>query len=92
MMLGNHPKVKASAPTDKFPEMSDAFSQVELVRKETLVQMFSYTEYFELSPGDKRSICTRCTEVGDLLRQVAELQGAVERLCCIRSPDRDIES
>lgn len=89
MVLGTHLNVKDSAPTDKFPEMCDTFAHIELVRKETFVQMFCCTEYFELSPVIKKCLHKMRT---DLLRQVVEIQEAVKRLCCIRGTDRIIES
>lgn len=64
------------AKTGKSPEMSDAFTQTELVRKETLIQVVGCSEYLEPSLSGKVSTCTGCAQVDNLLRQVAELQEA----------------
>ena len=55
----------------KTPERSDAFTQMEL---EASVQTVGCNVCPNPSPGKKVNTCTRCAEVDDLLRQVAELQ------------------
>lgn len=57
-----------------------------------MVQVGDSTE----SPGsyltDKASTYTRCSQVNDLLRQVVELQEAVERVCRIRCSERELNT
>ena len=90
-MVGTHLRVKTSVSTEKAPEMSDASSQMELVRKETSVQTVGCNECPDPSPGEKVSTCKRCAQVDDLLCQVAELQETVKRLCSIRGAETETD-
>ena len=90
-MVGTCLRVTTSVSTEKAPEMSDASTQTELVRKETSVQTVGCNECPEPSPGEKVSTCKRCAQVDDLLHQVAELQGTVKRLCGMRGAETEIE-
>ena len=89
--MGTHLRVKTSVSTEKAPEMSDASTQMKLVRKETSVQTVGCNECPDPSPGEKVSTCKRCAQVDDLLHQVAELQGTVKRLCGMRGAETEIE-
>ena len=72
-MVDAHLRAKTSVPMEISPEMSDASTQQERGRKETSLQAVGCSECLDLSPGKKISTCTRCTQVDDLLHQVAEL-------------------
>ena len=74
-MVGSRLRVKTSASTAKVPEMSGGSTQMEVVKKDTLEQMVGFNECPDPSPEEKVSTCKRCAHIGDLLRQVAELQG-----------------
>ena len=88
-MVGTHLGVKTSVSTKKAPEISDASTQMELVGKETSVQMVGCNQCPDPSPGEKVSTCERLAQVDDLLHQVAHLQETVKRLHCIKVQDRD---
>ena len=90
-MVGTCLRVKTSVSTEKAPEMSDASTQTELVRKETSVQTVGCNECPDPSPGEKVSTCKRCAQVDDLLRQVAELQKTGKRLRGIRGAETETE-
>jgi len=51
--------------------MSDAFTQTELVTKETSVQAAACSKCSDFSPGALLSVCTGCRQVEDLIHQVA---------------------
>ncbi|GAB0210389.1 hypothetical protein GRJ2_003504700 [Grus japonensis] len=89
-MVDTRLRAKASVPTENIsPEMSDASTQMELIRKETSVQAVGCSECQDPSPGEKVSTCARCAQIDDLLRQVAELQETVKRLCSIRGAEME---
>jgi len=71
--------------------MSDASTQMELVQKETSIQMVGYKESPDHSAAEKVNTCKRCVQVDDLLRQVAKLQGTIKRLCSIRGSETEID-
>ena len=65
-MVSTPLRVKTSVSTEKAPEMSDASTQKELLRKETSVQMVGCNECPDPSPGEKVSTCKRCAQADDL--------------------------
>ena len=83
IVVNNCLRVKTDVPIAKFPDMSNASTETELVRTKT-VQTVSSTEYLEPSPGGKVSTNTRHTHINDLLQQEAGWQEAVKRLSSIR--------
>ena len=83
-------RVKTSVSTEEAPEMSDASTQTELVRKETSVETVGCNECPEPSPGEKVSTCKRCAQADGLLHQVAKLQETVKKLCGIRGAKTEI--
>jgi len=91
-MVGTNLRAKTRVPTEKTPVMSDASTQTELVRKETPVQVVGCSECPDPSSGAKVSPCIRCAQVEDLLRQVAELQETVERLCSVRGAEMETDT
>ncbi|GAB0175625.1 hypothetical protein GRJ2_000027700 [Grus japonensis] len=90
-MVGTRLRAKTSVSAEKAPEMSEALTQTELVRKETPVQIVDCNKCPDPSPGEKGSTCKRCAQVGDVLHQVAELQETVKRLCSIRGSKMEID-
>lgn len=62
VMVFTHLRVKTSVFTEQALEMSDAFTQIELVRKKTLVQTTGCKECWDPSPGEKvknlHKVCT----------------------------------
>ena len=79
-------RAKTSVPAENLsPEMSDTSTQMELVRKETSVQVVGCSECPDPSPGEKVST------FDDLLRQVAEFQERVKRLRSIRGSETEID-
>ncbi|XP_029864855.1 uncharacterized protein LOC115339276 [Aquila chrysaetos chrysaetos] len=82
---------KASVSAGKAPEVSDAPTQTELVRKETSVQTVSCDECPDPSPGEKESTRKRCARVGDLLCQAAGWQETVERLHGVRGAEMEVD-
>ena len=90
-MVDTRFRVKTSVSTEKAPEMSDASTQMELVRKETSVQTVGCNKCPEPCPGEEVSTCKRRAQVDDLLCQVAELQETVKRLCSIRGAETEID-
>ena len=76
VVVVSHLSAKTSVHTRKSPEVPDVVTQIELVRKETLIQVVGCSEYLEPSLSGKVSTCTGCAQVDNLLQQVAELQEA----------------
>jgi len=58
--------------------MSDTSAQAEQVRKESSIQALGCSKCPDPSRGAKGSPCTRCTQVEDLIHQVAKLQEIVK--------------
>ena len=73
------------------PVMSDDSTQMELVTKETSVQAAGCSKCPDPSSGALVSACTRCRQVEDLMRQVAELQETVKRLRSIRGAELETD-
>ena len=90
-MVDTRFRVKTSVSTEKAPEVSNASTQTELVRKEISVQTVGCNECPDPSPGETVSACKRCAQVDDLLCQVAKLQETVKRLCSIRGAETEID-
>ena len=90
-MVGTRLRAKTSIPMEKAPEISDASTQMELVRKVASVQVVGCNECPDPSAGVKVSTCTRCAQVDDLLHQVTELQETVKRLCSISRAEAEID-
>ncbi|CAM9913947.1 unnamed protein product, partial [Bubo scandiacus] len=86
-MVGTFLRVKASVSTEKDPEM---LPPRWVVMKETSVQAVGCNECLEPSPGEKVCTCKRYAQTDDLLHQVAELQGTVQRLRSIRGAKTEI--
>ena len=90
-MVSTHCRPNTSVIMAKAPERSDASTQMELVRMDASVQAVGCNECPDPSPGVKVSTCTRCAQVDDLLRQVAELQDTVRRLSNINISRTEME-
>lgn len=61
VVVVSHLSAKTSVHTRKSPEVPDVVTQIELVRKETSIQMVGCTKCFEPPPTDKVGSCKRCT-------------------------------
>lgn len=70
VVVVSHLSAKTSVHTRKSPEMPDVVTQIELVRKETSIQMVGCTKCFEPPPTDKVGSCKRCTQMNGVLWQV----------------------
>lgn len=70
-------RVKNSAPAEKATEMSHVSTQTEPVRKETSAEAVGCNVCPDPISGEKVSACTRCAQVDDLIRQVAELHKTI---------------
>lgn len=92
IMVGTHFRTKTGVSTEKGPKLSDASTQREPVRRETLVHAGGCNECSDPSPRGKVSTWIRCAQINDLLRQVTELQEIVKRLCRIREAETEIDN
>jgi len=88
-MVGTRLRLKTRVPREEASVISDASTQMELIRKETSVQVVGCSERPDLSPGAKVSPCIRCAQVEDLLHQ--ELQETLKGLHCIRGAEKETE-
>lgn len=70
-MVSTHPSAKTRVFTEKEAEKLDIFSEMELVKKETSVQLVGCSKCPDSSPCEKVSIWKRCAVLED---QVAKLQ------------------
>jgi len=70
VVVVSHLSAKTSVHTRKSPEVPDVVTQIELVRKETSIQMVGCTKCFEPPPTDKVGSCKRCTQMNGVLWQV----------------------
>lgn len=70
VVVVSHLSAKTSVHTRKSPEVPDVVTQIELVRKETSIQMVGCTKCFERPPTDKVGSCKRCTQMNGVLWQV----------------------
>jgi len=68
-MMGTRLRAKARVPAEKALVMSDAYTQLEMVRKEASVHVVGCSEC-PYPSGAKVSPCTRRVLVEDLLCQV----------------------
>lgn len=91
IMVGTHFRAKPGVSTEKGPRLSDAYTQRELVRRETSVHAGGWNQCSDPSPRGRINTWIRCAQVNDLLRQVAELQETANRLCRIREAETEID-
>ena len=90
-MVGARLRAKAGVSAATAPEMSDASTQTEPLRKEIAVQASRCDECPDLPPEAQARTCERCKQVEDLSHQVAELQETVRRLRSVRGAEEEID-
>jgi len=83
-------KIPPGSPQTRISK--DWLSKVTLVTKDTSVQATACSECPDPSPGAPVSVCSRCRQVEDLIRQVAELQETVSSLRSIRGAELAIDT
>lgn len=67
IVVGTHLQVKAMLSTEEVPQMSEASTQMELIRQETSVQTIGCNKCPEPYPGEKVRTCKSYAQVDDLL-------------------------
>lgn len=79
-MVGTCVRGKNSVSTEKAPEMSDASTHTELVRKDNSVQMVGCNESLVPFSGENISTWERCAQVDDLFQDLFKCRTALEQL------------
>jgi len=96
-MVGTGLRAKAADPAGGSAPSAPvvASTQMELLKGEAAVQTSNFSKCLDLSPGagtGSRPVCKRCTQVEELLQQVAELQEMMRRQCNIRETEKELHS
>lgn len=86
-MVDTQLRAKAIVSTETAPEKSNASTQIELVRKES-VQVVVCNRCPVTPPGEK-AVPAQHTQFDDLLQHMAKLQETVNRLCSVRGAETE---